>query len=177
MAALRIAFGNHAPDVDDTAWTAPNATLVGNVTLGAHASVWYGATIRAEAAPVTIGERSNIQDGCVVHVDENVPAHIGNDVSVGHGAVLHGCVVEDDCLIGMGATVLNGARIGAGSIVAAGTVVLAGMVVPPGSLVAGVPGKVRRRLTDADIKSTRDNATIYVALARAHAVAIDGEKP
>jgi carbonic anhydrase/acetyltransferase-like protein (isoleucine patch superfamily) len=127
--------------------------------------------LRAEFEPIILGERSNLQDGVVVHTDTGKPARIGSGVSVGHRAVLHGCTVEDDCLIGMGSVILNGAVIGAGSLVAAGAVVQEGALIPPRSLVAGVPGKVRRGLTDEEVGKIRHNAEIYVDLSRIHSEA------
>lgn len=168
---LIVPMEGRTPRVDPSAWTAPTAVLVGDVELGEQASVWYGAVVRSEYEPIRIGARSNVQDGCVLHVDPGRPLTIGRGVSVGHAAVLHGCVVEDDVLVGMSATVLNGARIGAGSMVAAGAVVLEGTVVPPGSLVAGVPAKVRRELTDEERAGLRLNADVYVELAAKHAAA------
>jgi carbonic anhydrase/acetyltransferase-like protein (isoleucine patch superfamily) len=150
------------PEVDAAAWVAPGATLVGEVHVAADASVWFGAVLRGDGGPIRIGERSNIQDGCVGHTDPGFPLTVGAGVSVGHRAVLHGCTVEDDVLIGMGAVVMNGARIGAGSLVAAGAVVLEGTQVPPRSLVAGVPAKVRRELTDDELERIHLNAAHYV---------------
>jgi carbonic anhydrase/acetyltransferase-like protein (isoleucine patch superfamily) len=160
-----------APTVPDTSFIAAGAVLVGRVILAEHASVWYNAVLRAEAEPIRIGARSNLQDNVSCHVDAGFPLVVGSDVSVGHGAVLHGCTVEDGALIGMAATVLNGAVIGAGSLVAAGAVVLEGTVVPPGSLVAGVPGKVRRALTPDEIEGIRRNAQAYLSHAALHRVA------
>ncbi|BBY14615.1 gamma carbonic anhydrase family protein [Mycolicibacterium litorale] len=165
---LIVAVGDHAPELDDTAWVAPNAAVIGWVKLSPKSSVWYGATLRAEVEPIEVGEGSNIQDGVTVHVDPGFPASIGANVSVGHNAVLHGCTIEDGCLIGMGAVVLNGARIGRGSLVAAGAVVAQGVQVPPGSLVAGVPGKVRRELSDEEVDGNRTNAVLYQHLVDAH---------
>jgi carbonic anhydrase/acetyltransferase-like protein (isoleucine patch superfamily) len=162
-------FGGHSPRIDATAWVAPNATLVGNVTLGAESSVFYGAVLRGDTDAIVLGARSNLQDNVVVHCDTGVPTTIGSGVSVGHGAVVHGCTIEDDCLVGMHATVLNRAVIGAGSLVAGGAVVLECTVVPPRSLVAGVPAKVRRELTDDEVAGIRANADHYVELSRAHA--------
>jgi len=143
-----IPFGGSTPQIDDDAWIAPTATLIGGVTIGPRASVFYGAVVRADKATISIGAGTNLQDGVIMHADPGFPATVGSGVSVGHAAVLHGCTIEDDCLIGMGAVVLNGAVIGRGSMVAAGAVVLEGAQIPAGSLVAGVPGKVRRELTD-----------------------------
>ena len=163
-----IDFEGVTPQVPETAWAAPNATLLGKVTLGERASVFYSAVLRGDMDTITIGERSNIQDGCVAHTDPGHPVVVGAGVSVGHRAVLHGCTVEDDALIGMGAVVLNGAVVGAGSLVAAGAVVTEGMQIPPGSLVAGVPAKVRRELDEDAQEALRRNARIYVDLAAQH---------
>jgi carbonic anhydrase/acetyltransferase-like protein (isoleucine patch superfamily) len=145
-------------------WIAPNASVIGNVILHRNASVWFGAVLRGDRAAIRLGERSNIQDNVSVHCDPGTPTTIGAGVSVGHGAVVHGCTIEADCLIGMNATVLNRAVIGAGSLVAAGAVVLEDTVVPPGSLVAGVPAKVRRELSAEERARLRANADTYVGL-------------
>ena len=165
---LVLPFGGHRPEIDLGAWLAPTATVIGEVVVQADASVFYGAVIRADLAAVRLGAGSNLQDNVVVHTDTGFPALIGNGVSVGHAAVIHGCTVEDHCLIGMNATVLNGALIGAGSLVAGGAVVLEGTRIPPRSLVAGVPGKVRRTLTDQEYDKVVRNAEIYVELAAEH---------
>ena len=166
--ATIVPFRGSTPSLSESAWAAPSATLIGAVTLGERASVFYGAVLRADSDTIEIGEGSNLQDNVTVHCDAGKPTRVGSGVSVGHGAILHGCTVEDDCLIGMGATVLNGAVIGAGSLVAAGAVVLEGTVVPPGSLVAGVPGKVRRELSEEERAGIRSNAAHYLELAAAH---------
>lgn len=168
MSARRVAWAGRTPEVDPTAWIADDATLVGATTIGAGASVWYASVVRADGDAITVGERSNIQDGCVLHADPGFPLTIGSGVSVGHRAVLHGCTVEDDVLVGMGAVVMNGAVIGTGSLVAAGAVVLEGTVVPPGSLVAGLPAKVRRPTTEEERAGIRFNADGYAELARVH---------
>ncbi|MEA9985567.1 MULTISPECIES: gamma carbonic anhydrase family protein [Subtercola] len=172
--ALIIPFGGRTPLVAETAWLAPTATVIGDVSVGAEASVFYGAVVRADSSAITLGARSNLQDTVVVHGDPGFPARIGSGVSVGHGAVLHGCTIEDDCLIGMNATVLNGAVIGAESLVAAGALILEGTVIPAGSLVAGVPGKVRRELTAPERAAVRENAATYVRLSAEHRVAAGG---
>lgn len=159
------------PSIAPSAWVAPGATVVGSVDLAGDSSVWYGAVLRAEHARISLGRGSNLQDGVVVHVDEGFAAAIGDGVSVGHNAVLHGCTIEDHALVGMSATVLNGAVVGAGSMVAAGAVVLEGARIPPGSLVAGVPAKVRRELTDAERDGIRRNAAAYVSLSALHRAA------
>ena len=132
------------PTIHESAFAAPTADIIGDVTLAAGASVWFGCVLRADIAPITVGARSNVQDLTVVHVDRGKPTRIGEDVAIGHRAIIHGCEIGDGCLIGMGAIVLSGARIGAGSIVAAGALITEGMEVPPGSLVVGLPGRVVR---------------------------------
>lgn len=163
-----IPFRGRTPSIGDSAFTAPTASIIGDVALGAFASIFYGASVRADTAPITIGAGTNLQDNVVVHADPGYAASIGERVSVGHSAVVHGCTIEDDCLIGMSATVMNGAVIGACSLVAAGAVVLEGTVVPPRSLVAGVPAKVRRELDDDEIDAIRANAERYRDLAQEH---------
>lgn len=163
-----LSFNGQSPSVPESAWVAPNGTLVGAVSLGEEASVFYGAVLRADVDSITIGAGSNLQDNVVVHCDAGIPTTVGAGVSVGHSAVLHGCTVEDDCLIGMSATVLNGAVIGTGSLIAAGAVVLEGTIIPPGSLVAGVPAKVRRELTGDELAQVKRNAAHYVELSRSH---------
>src|SRR5919112_375174 len=144
-------FAGNSPAVHDSAFVAPTASIIGNAILGPESSAFYGVSVRADTAAITVGAGSNLQDNVVLHAD-----------------VVHGCTVEDDCLIGMGATVLNGAVIGTGSLVAAGAVVLEGTVVPPRSLVAGVPAKVRRELTDEEFDGVKRNAVHYSDLAQAH---------
>lgn len=166
--ATILPFGEHRPVASESAYVCPGATLIGQVTLDAGASVWFNAVLRAEFEPIAIGEGANVQDNVSCHVDSGFPLTVGRNVSVGHNAVLHGCTVEDDALIGMGATVLNGAVIGTGSLVAAGTVVLEGTVVPPRSLIAGVPGRVRREVTEEEVESIRRNAAHYGELSEAY---------
>jgi carbonic anhydrase/acetyltransferase-like protein (isoleucine patch superfamily) len=154
--------------VHPTAFIAPTAVVLGDVTLGPRASVWYQAVLRGDMAPIVVGEATNLQDGTIVHVDEGKPAVIGARVGVGHRAILHGCTVEDDCLIGMGSVLLNGVRIGTGSVVGAGAVVPEGLQVPPGSLVLGVPGRVVRPVDDALRARIRETWEHYVAEAERH---------
>ena len=146
------------PQIDDQAFVAPTAVVVGAVTMGPHSSIWYGAVARADADQIEIGEGSNVQDGCTLHSDEGFPLLIGKGVTVGHRVVLHGARVDDDVLVGMGSIVMNGAHIGSGSIVAAGAVVTPGTVVPPNSVVGGIPAKVLRPATDDDMAHIRGNA-------------------
>jgi carbonic anhydrase/acetyltransferase-like protein (isoleucine patch superfamily) len=170
---LLIRFGDDEPEIAPDAWIASGAAVIGRVSLGSRASVWYGSVLRADGDAIQIGAGSNVQDGCVIHADPpGFPVVLGSGVSVGHRAVLHGAVVEDDVLIGMGAVLLNGVRIGRGSLVAAGTVLLEGTQVPPRSLVAGMPGRVRRELRDAEQQLLRDNAREYEIKARQHAEAL-----
>jgi carbonic anhydrase/acetyltransferase-like protein (isoleucine patch superfamily) len=167
-----VTYDGATPSLAPDAWLAPDATLIGAVTLAAQSSVWYTSVLRADDDRIELGPASNIQDGSVLHPDAGLPVIVGRGVTVGHRAILHGCTIGDDVLVGMGAVILNGATIGAGSLIAAGTVVLEGTQIPPGCLVAGVPGKVRRDLTPADLDSIRRNASIYVDLAARHAAAV-----
>lgn len=149
------------PSIDSSCYLAAGARIAGAVTLHANVGIWFNAVLRGDYEPITIGEGSNIQDNVAGHVDEGFPLTLGKNVSVGHNAVIHGCTVEDDCLIGMHATVMNGAVIGKGSLVAAGALVLEGTIVPPGSLVTGVPAKVRRELTPEEQEAIKHNAANY----------------
>jgi carbonic anhydrase/acetyltransferase-like protein (isoleucine patch superfamily) len=154
--------------IHPSAFIAPTASVMGEVSLGEDSSVWYGAVLRGDMAPITIGPKSNIQDGTIVHVDEGVPCTVGARVGVGHRVILHGCHVEDDCLIGMGSVLLNGVRIGTGSVVAAGAVVPEGMSIPPGSLVMGVPGRIVRPVGEALARRIAETWAHYVGQARDH---------
>jgi carbonic anhydrase/acetyltransferase-like protein (isoleucine patch superfamily) len=154
--------------IHPTAFIASTAAVMGDVTIGEDASVWYGAVLRGDMAPIIIGAQSNIQDGTIVHVDEGTPCTVGRRVGVGHRVILHGCTVEDDCLIAMGSVLLNGVTIGAGSVVAAGAVVPEGMQVPPQSLVMGVPGRIVRQVDRVLEERVADTWRHYVQEARAH---------
>lgn len=165
---MRLALGDRQPQVHGSAFVAPNATLVGSVTVSEGASVWYGAVLRADNEPIVIGPRSNVQDNCVFHVDVGKPVSLGEGVSVGHGAVVHGATVGDYVLIGMGAIVLNQAVIGDECLIAAGALVPEGAQIPPRSLVAGVPGKVKRELSDDEVAGLHRNAEIYEAHLETH---------
>lgn len=156
------------PDIAETAWVAPSAAVIGNVVLHPGASLWYTSVLRGDKEPIEIGVDSNVQDGVVAHTDLGFPMRLGRGVSVGHRAVLHGCTVEDNCLIGIGAILLNGSVIGEGSLIAAGTVILEGTEIPTGSLVAGVPGKVRRSLSAAEREHIIENARTYAELRELH---------
>jgi carbonic anhydrase/acetyltransferase-like protein (isoleucine patch superfamily) len=154
--------------IDPSAFIATGAVVLGDVTLGKETSVWYNAVIRGDMAPITVGDQTNLQDMSVVHVDEGVPCSIGRRVGVGHRAVLHGCTVEDECLVGIGAILLNRVTVGTGSVIAAGAVLPERMVVPPGSLVMGVPGRVVRPVDERLAARIRTTWEHYVALAERH---------
>lgn len=138
------AYKNNRPDIHPTVFIAPTAQIIGNVIIGKQSSIWFQTVIRGDLDKISIGERTNIQDFCMCHVDQNTPLKIGNGVTIGHRAIIHGCTIEDECLIGMGAIVMNQAAIGKGSIVAAGAVVLEKTIIPPYSLVTGSPGKIKK---------------------------------
>ncbi|MFC4929842.1 gamma carbonic anhydrase family protein [Massilia sp. GCM10023247] len=155
-------LGEHAPDIDASAFVADSANLIGKVTLEANASVWFGVTIRGDNERITIGENSNIQEGTVMHTDMGYPLTLGKDVSVGHQAMLHGCTIGDGSLIGIQAVILNGAKIGKGCLVGAGALVTEGKEFPDNSLIIGTPAKVVRTLTEEDLLRLRGNAANYV---------------
>lgn len=159
---------DRAPSIEPSAWIAPTATVVGGVNIEASVGIWYGAVLRAESELIRIGEGSNLQDGVTAHTDPGFPLNIGNDVTIGHNAVVHGCTIADRCLIGMGAIVMNGATIGEESLIAAGALVTENSQIPPRSLVAGVPAKVRRELTTEEIDRCRLSAVAYRALMQQH---------
>ncbi len=152
------------PKIHPTAWVAPGAFLRGDVVVEEQANIWYNAVLRADQEIITIGKGTNVQDNCVLHGDAGCDVTVGEFVTVGHGAILHGCTVEDKCLIGMNAVVLDHAVVGAGSIVGAGAVVAAGTVIPPKSLVVGIPAKVKKTLTDEDVAGTVENSMGYLNL-------------
>jgi gamma-carbonic anhydrase len=156
------------PSIEDAAFVASSATVIGDVRLGLNSSVWYGAVVRADINSIRVGEGSNLQDGVVVHLSNENGVEVGGLVTVGHRAILHGCRVADECLIGMGATLLDGVEVGTRSIVGANSLVREGMVVPPGSLVYGAPARVVRPLTAAEQSNIRNIALKYVEVARSH---------
>lgn len=165
---LRGALEGRRPDIDATAWVAPGAVVVGDVRIGPDAGIWYGAVLRGDDERIEVGARCNVQDGCVLHADPGHPCVLEPDVSLGHRAVVHGAHVASGALVGIGAVVLNGARIGEFAFVAAGAVVLPGTEVPPGVLVAGVPGKVRRDVTDDERRDMHRRVEEYRRKARLH---------
>jgi len=157
-------FRGVRPTISSTAYVDASAQVIGDVVIGEESSVWMNAVVRGDVNTIRIGRRTNIQDGTIVHVmrEPSHPTVVGDEVTVGHGVILHGCTVADRCLIGMGAVLLNGSSVGADCIVAAGTLLTEGVVVPPRSLVMGSPGKVRRALTDDEVTFIRDSAANYV---------------
>lgn len=150
------------PRIAPTAYVAPSADVIGSVELGEHVSIWFQCVLRGDIEPIRIGANSNIQDGTVIHTLLDLPTTVGESVTVGHRAVLHGCTIENDCLIGMGAVVLNNVRVGEGSVVAAGAVVAENTMIPPGSLFMGVPAKLRREIGKAEFAFIRKHATAYL---------------
>jgi carbonic anhydrase/acetyltransferase-like protein (isoleucine patch superfamily) len=161
-------FEGHDPDPGRDGFVDPTAVVIGRVRLGRSVSVWPHTVLRADSDVITVGEATNIQDGSVVHVDAGVPCAIGARVTIGHRAIIHGCVIEDDVLVGMGAIVMNHARIGTGSILGAGALVTERSEIPPGSLVLGAPGRVVRSTTGAERQRILQSAAHYVTLGRRH---------
>lgn len=166
------ALDDARPDLAADAYVAPGAQLIGRVTLGARASVWFNAVLRGDNDPITIGADSNVQDGAMVHADPGVPTTIGQGVTIGHHAIVHGATVGDNCLIGMGATLLNRAVIGADSLVGAGALVTEGKVFPPGSLIVGAPARAVRTLEPGQIERLRASATGYAERAGRYAAGL-----
>ncbi|MEJ1996737.1 MAG: gamma carbonic anhydrase family protein [Maritimibacter sp.] len=150
-----------APEIDDSAWVAPDANVIGRVSLGEGASVWFGCTLRGDNEPISVGRNSNLQENTICHTDRGFPLSIGENVTVGHRAMLHGCTIGAGSLIGMGATVLNGAVIGKGCLIGAGALITEGKVIPDGSLVMGAPGKVVRELDEATRAKLIESAKHY----------------
>ncbi|WP_265569938.1 gamma carbonic anhydrase family protein [Sphingomicrobium nitratireducens] len=163
------AIGNDAPQLGEGAWAAPSADLIGDVRLGARASVWFGAVIRADNTPIILGEETNFQDGAIGHSDPGAPLTLGARVTVGHQAILHGCTIGDEALVGMGARILNGAVIGAQSIVGAGALVTEGKEFAARSLIVGSPARVVRTLTDEQVEMLRVSAAHYAEKAARYA--------
>lgn len=162
-------LGEDAPQIDSTAWVAKSANLIGKVTIGANATVWYGVTIRGDNERITIGDDSNVQEGTVMHTDMGYPLTLGSGVSIGHMAMLHGCTVGDGSLIGIQAVIMNGARIGKGCLVGAGALVTEGKQFPDNTLILGSPAKAVRTLAEADIARLREIADGYVKRGKLYA--------
>lgn len=163
---MLLKFEGHHPELAAEVFVAPSATVLGKVQIGAESCVLYSAVVRGDNNSITIGQRSNVQDGAVLHIDAQHSLTIGDDVSIGHSAVIHGCHIADRVLVGMGAIVMNGAQIGEDCLIAAGCLISENTVIPPRSLVVGLPGKVKRELTDEEVLAVRKNAQVYVGLAK-----------
>ena len=155
-------FENSTPEIKETSFVAPNASLIGRVKIGENSSVWFNTVLRGDMETITIGNESNIQDLSMGHADPGFPLVLGNRVTIGHHCVLHGCKIEDDCLIGMGAIIMNGVRIGRGSIIGAGAVLLEGMEIPEFSMVIGSPAKIKKTYDESILDNIRKSAKIYV---------------
>lgn len=169
----RYALDGLAPVIDDTAWIAPDAAVMGKVRVDAHASFWFGAVARGDNEWIAVGEGTNIQELCMLHTDPGCPVTIGKDCTIGHKAIIHGCTIGDESLIGMGATVLNRAVIGKNCLVGAGALVTEGKVFEDGTLIVGAPAKVVRKLTDDEIQRLRNSAHRYAENARRFAAGLE----
>ncbi|MEW6696762.1 MAG: gamma carbonic anhydrase family protein [Bacillota bacterium] len=163
-----LPYLDHSPKINASAYIAPGAVVIGRVELQENVSIWYNAVVRGDVDSVCIGRATNIQDGCLLHQNEGAPLVIGEEVTVGHGAILHGCTVGDGCLIGMGAIILTGAKIGPEALIGAGAVVKEGQEIPPGVLAVGSPARIIRSLSEEERKSLRESARQYQAMAEQH---------
>lgn len=165
---ISLPFNGNSPQTAEAAFVAPSAVLVGDIRLGRNSSIWFGSVLRGDINFISIGEGTNIQDGCMVHVTTEIPVIIEDNVTVGHGAILHGCRVGKGSMISMGAILLDGSEIGEGSIIAAGCLVPQGKKIPPGSMVMGIPAKVIRKITPEEIQGIRNNTKAYIQLAKSY---------
>jgi carbonic anhydrase/acetyltransferase-like protein (isoleucine patch superfamily) len=165
-----IEYKGRKPIIGKNVFIAPTAVVIGDVNIKENSSIWYGTVLRGDLAPITIGESTNIQDNCTIHTDHDNPAVIGKRVTVGHNAVVHGCIVEDNCLIGINSVVLSGAWIKTGAVVAAGSVVKHGQVVEPYHLVAGIPAESKKTLSKTTVEKRKQTAEHYIELAKEHMV-------
>ncbi len=159
-------FEEHTPKIDTDSWVAGNATVIGKVELKKNSNIWFNSTLRGDEEPIVVGEGTNVQDGSVIHTDPGCPVIIGKNVTIGHLVMLHGCIIEDDCLIGIGSTILNKAKIGKNSIIGANALVTENKIIPERSLVLGSPGKIVRQVSDKEIESIKENARHYVETFR-----------
>lgn len=164
---------NKTPDISKTCFIAESADIIGEVSLGEDSGIWFNTTLRGDIAPVKVGKRSNIQDGSILHVNYNMPCIVGDNVTVGHGVILHGATVEDGCLIGMGAIILNQAVIGKESIVGAGALVTEGKIFPPRSMILGSPAKKVRELTEEEVEKIKENVADYVKKGKENSVYLE----
>ncbi len=163
-----LPFESHTPRVATDAYVAPGAWVIGDVTLGPESSIWFNAVLRGDTSSITIGRRANLQDGVIVHVDQDEPTDVGEDVTVGHAAIIHAARIAPRVLVSMQAVILSGVTVGEGSIIGAGALVPEGRTIPPRSLVLGTPGRVVREVTDAEYAAILHSAAHYAELARAH---------
>jgi carbonic anhydrase/acetyltransferase-like protein (isoleucine patch superfamily) len=163
---MLIAYQNILPKIHKTAFIAEGAMIIGDVAVGEESSVWFNCVLRGDLNRIVVGKRTNIQDGAIVHLEHDIPCIIGDDVTIGHGAIVHGCTIGDGAMISMGAVILSGAKIGERAIVAAGAVVKEGQEIPPGTLAMGVPAQIKRDLTEADLQRVRLGKDDYVLRAR-----------
>ncbi|MBW2575357.1 MAG: gamma carbonic anhydrase family protein [Deltaproteobacteria bacterium] len=163
-----LEYKGHRPKIGKNVFIAPTATIIGNVEIKDGASIWYGTVLRGDMAPITVGKSTNIQDNCTIHTDFDKPTIIGDYVTVGHNAVVHGCIIENYCLIGINAVVLSNAFIKTGSVVAAGSVVKHGQVVGPYHLVAGTPASIKKELSESEMEKRKNTAEHYIELAVEH---------
>ena len=171
-----IKLGNTSPIIDESAWVADNAAVVGEVEMGENSSVWYSASVRADEGFIKIGKNSNIQDNTVIHVTPGYPVTVGDNTTVGHNVILHGCTVGENVVIGMGAIILNGAKIGDNVIIGAGALVTEGKEIPSNSLAFGSPAKVMRELKPEEVESNKKNTMEYVELAKRHKKSVRVDK-
>jgi carbonic anhydrase/acetyltransferase-like protein (isoleucine patch superfamily) len=172
-----IAYGNAYPLLKENVFIAPGAWIIGDVVIGEESSIWFNTVVRGDEHYIRIGSRTNVQDNSTLHVTGGrFPLIIGDRITIGHRAIVHGCVVEDDCLIGMGSIIMDGARIGRGSLVAAGSVVIPGTIVPPGSVVMGMPAQVKKPVGETETRMIRDAVSNYLRLAENHSVPADQKK-
>lgn len=169
-----LPFDGITPTIAEDCFIAPNATIIGAVTIGAGSSVWYNTVLRGDLGPITIGQRTSVQDGCVIHADTGHPTTIGDNVTIGHGAILHGCTVGRGCLIGMRSTILNDVVVGEFSTVGAGAVV-SGKVIPPRSLVLGIPARILRQVTDDEVATVVRGEKEYAILSQKYLSIYEGE--
>ena len=161
-----ISYKNHTPEIDESAFVAENATVAGKVKVAENASIWFGAVLRADMQPITVGKNSNVQDNAVIHVGPTSPTVIGEGVTIGHGAIVHSATIGNNVLVGMGSIILDGAVIGDNCIIGAGALVTSGTVIPDNSMVLGMPGKVVKELNPVQIASNKVNAISYVKLGK-----------
>ncbi|MBF8435991.1 gamma carbonic anhydrase family protein [Halanaerobiaceae bacterium Z-7014] len=165
---MNYSYNQLEPEIDESAYIAPGVRLIGNIKIGADCNIWPNVVGRGDMDKIIIGSGTNIQDNSTLHVDFDQPLIVGENVTVGHSAILHGCEIEDECLIGMGATILNDAKIGSGSIIGANALIPEGKEIPPNSLVVGLPGKIIRETTEEERKKIKESAKTYINLGREH---------